>query len=84
MASGYLRAMGVGSVFLLAVIIVVVVGVAAFLFLTTAGLELREGRRRRRAGRPQHMRVENEQRSVSSPPRSHPARASEQERIEPR
>lgn len=62
-----------GSAFLMIVVVIVVVGAAVFLFLTSAGLELREGRRRRHGPRPRHTRVENEQHAVSSPPRSEPS-----------
>ena len=62
------------SVFILLVVIVAVIGLGVFLLFTSAGLELREGRRRgRRQRRPEHMRVENEQQAVSSPTRSGPA-----------
>jgi len=61
---------GVGAVFLIVVVGIVAAGLLAFLFLTGAGVELREGRRRRPRRRPVHARVENEQRAVSSPVRS--------------
>jgi hypothetical protein len=63
------------SIFLIIVVAVVAAAFLGFLFLTSAGLELREGRRkRRRRRRPEHTRVENEQNVVSSPVRSRPSR----------
>jgi len=53
------------SIFIIIVVAVVAAAVAAFLFLTGAGLEVREGRRGRRQRRPEHTRVENEQHTVS-------------------
>jgi hypothetical protein len=61
------------SIFIIIVVVVIGAVFAFFLFFTSAGLELREGRRRRRAPRPEHTRVENEQHAVSSPVRSRPA-----------
>jgi hypothetical protein len=58
------------SIFILIVVAVIVAASAVFLFMTSAGLELREGRRNRRRSRPEHVRVENEQHVVSSPARS--------------
>ncbi|HEY7966605.1 MAG TPA: hypothetical protein VID68_06220 [Solirubrobacteraceae bacterium] len=62
------------SIFIIIVVLVVAAGLGVFFFATSAGLELREGRRRRRQTRPEHLRVENEQHAVSSPVRSRPSR----------
>lgn len=64
------------SIFTIIIMAVVAAAFAAFLFLTSVGLELREGRsagRRRR--RPARTRVENEQNAVSPPVRSRPSRS---------
>ncbi|HEY1778821.1 MAG TPA: hypothetical protein VGG41_21870 [Solirubrobacteraceae bacterium] len=58
------------SIFIILVVLAVAAGTTVFLFFTSAGLELREGRRERRQPRPEHTRVENEQQAVSSPARS--------------
>jgi hypothetical protein len=64
------------SIFIILVVAVVAAAGAVFLFFTSAGLELREGRReRRRRRRPEHTRVENEHNVVSSPVRSRPSRS---------
>jgi hypothetical protein len=68
------------SLFILLLVGVVGAGFVVFLFLTGAGLELREGRRGFRRRRPKHARVENEQHAVSSPVRSETARSSSPDR----
>jgi flagellar basal body-associated protein FliL len=69
-ADGYLSGMDPASIFIIVVVLVVAAGLGVFFFFTSAGLEMREGRRRRRHERPEHLRVENEQQAVSSPVRS--------------
>jgi hypothetical protein len=62
------------SIFILLVVLALAVGGGAFLFLTSAGLELREGRRRVARPRPKHLKVENPEHVISSPlPTSVPA-----------
>jgi hypothetical protein len=53
------------SAFIILVVFVLALGGGVFLFFTAAGLELREGRRRRRdERRPEHVRVEHDERHV--------------------
>jgi hypothetical protein len=63
------------SVFILLIVLVVALGAGVFLYFTTAGIALREGRRERRRRRPEHLRVDNDDQHIeSSPPRTGPQR----------
>jgi hypothetical protein len=62
--------MGLGTLFILIVVFVVVLA-GVLLWFLNAGLELNEGRARRRRGRrPRHTAVQGEPRSSQSPTRS--------------
>jgi hypothetical protein len=59
------------SAFILLIVLVVALGAGVFLYFTTAGIALREGRRERRRRRPEHLRVDNDDQHIeSSPPRT--------------
>jgi len=56
------------SAVILLIVLVVEIGAGVFLYFTTAGIALREGRRERRRRRPEHLRVDNDDQHVESSP----------------